>query len=241
MRHVFRARLATSVLALVAAFALLNLGALRAGGDDEPNEHVFLLGSLKKIALTASDGQLEVTVQGKSYQVASLKEVVVLKHDAVRMADLKAGTILRVLGRRQEASRDLSDRNLDPQIIQIAAVTTANLPLVPLSAAQQKAKLKWISGTLGGEAGKVFQLDGTNMQIGGDRLVLTAETGKPADFTRGARVRLKVPRTDLTKKSPPKGEDAEAGAKTLKPLHPVQIEFLTDKFPAKEYSQVFGE
>ena len=236
------------LLACVLMVFTLSLGARRFGADDEVPDEVFLLGTIKSIE-TGGEGRAEFVVKGKSFVAPTLKGVIGIKHKAVRLGDVASGTTLRVLGRRQETSR-APGQYLSAQIIQISAMTTANFPISPLTEAQKKLKLIWISGTMDADGVKSFKLDGTNMQIGADRFVLIAEAAKIEDLAKGARVRLRVPRSDVAPIRKPKGGDSELGAgkdsgdakdNAPRPLHLIYIELLTDAYPAKEYSQVLGE
>ncbi|MCI0652675.1 MAG: hypothetical protein L0Z55_12420 [Planctomycetes bacterium] len=212
----------TRVLMILAIFAMSDPEA----PDEAEPKATIITGA---IAAQPTEAGFEIQTAKGKIAVAVSSDTSVTVHEAVPLEKVPPGTLLAVLGRRQEKVKvPGGGPSLPAQIVQINTVVAVEEFSPPrISDDQFKARLKWIFGVLA-SGGQHFTLDGTNMQIGKDRLVLA---GKRADLeskplAKGQHVRI---------------EGIAADDKKQRRLEARSIVVLASQFPAKEYEIVFGD
>jgi hypothetical protein len=200
--------------------------------EPDPAEEIWVVMTVKDV--NPAEKQLVLALEGKNFEGVSVAAVELARHVTKKLADVGAnGVQVHVLGRKQESQRvPASGQSIPAQIIQVGCVVSGLIEPAALSAEQIKNKVAWIQGTLT-RVDRSLQLDGTNVQVGLDRLMLHAEPIQLADLRKSARVRVKVVRRALNAAGDKKAKEPTR-------LSILRLEVLADKYPAKEYSQLLG-
>jgi len=205
----------------VALFA--GMGDLRADGED-----VRLLGKVKKAE--AGGASFEITAKGGPYAVVLADGARVVRRLAIAFGEVKEGTTLHILGKKNGDSRDPQTNELRPaHLYQVTAIVAGDgFSPPPLPADIAARGVTWITGRLSPRVGyKQPALNGEYLiPAGRDTRAAVVEAAAPDAIVKGKALRVEG--------------TLEPGSKP-KRIRATTVILVAPELPADAFRAVIGE